>query len=313
MGGVVTQTDRLSARTPADQSTGSPNLLGYARRVFDVVYVSPHLDDAVFSAGGAIALDVRSGRRVAVATVFSRGGEEALRRREDRTALARLGAAQIDLALAEAPARDPSLVGARLFAPLGDGSAPLVDEVRAALASVARGAEVVAPLGVGRHADHQIVHAASAALDGKVSYYEDLPYALCRPLVARRLAALGSPVAVAGGGIGRVLSFWVIARFWAERPLLHDAAPWIARPLAAAMIAWWQWRGATDRLAPARPFTEERIDVSAAIDDKLAAIAAYESQWRRFFPSVAGFRSALAAHALALGSRVAIERRWRRA
>ena len=79
----------------------------------DWIYLSPHLDDAVFSCGGRIALQVRAGRRVWVVTVCagSPGGPlsdyaqvlhtywglaetdaPAARREEDRAALARLGA-----------------------------------------------------------------------------------------------------------------------------------------------------------------------------------------------------------------------------
>lgn len=310
MGRIVTQADPLSARARAGQAPPSTRLLRYARAVYDVVYVSPHLDDAVFSAGGAIALEVRAGRRVAVATVFSRGGgDDARRRDEDHAALAGLGATAIDLALVEAPARDPRLARGRLFLPLGPDSAALVEEVRAAVHAVAGDAEVVAPLGVGRHVDHQIAHAAAAALAGPVSYYEDLPYALCRPLVARRLASLGSP---GSNDEGALAALWNIARFWSRRPFLNDAAPWPLRPLAAALIAFWQWQSPSETAPAARPLLEERIDVSSVLDDKLRAIAAYSSQWRRFFFSLEAFRGALAAHALGIGSKVAVERRWRR-
>ncbi|MSP61189.1 MAG: hypothetical protein EXR72_12760 [Myxococcales bacterium] len=276
---------------------------------FDVVYVSPHRDDAVFSAGGAIALEVRAGLRVAVATVFScgDGSDDEERRREDLVAIASLGAEAIDLGFAEAPARDPKLRrSARIFAPIGPGSLPLVDAVRAAVRAVVGAAAVVAPLGVGGHVDHQVVHAACAGFGPRVAFYEDLPYGLCAPLVARRLEGLGGPPARPGAP----RALWLIARWWAGRPVLREVGPAALVPLSAAAIAWRQWR-----VAPSRGgalWIEEHIAVEAVIEDKLAAIAAYRSQWPRFHATLDGWRAALCEHALRAGATGAIERRWRR-
>lgn len=267
----------------------------------DLLYVSPHPDDAVFSAGGAIALDVRAGRRVAVATVFSRGPDaqaSAARRREDEAAIARLGAERIDLELPEAPARSRGRRAARLFAPLDREEVALAETVRGRLGEIAGGAEIVGPLGVGRHADHQLVHAACAGLDGARTFYEDLPYGLAPHLAARRVADLaGLRLA---GAVGRLFQ---LARWWAGRPILR--ATGIALPFAALAVAW---RQLAAHAAP-RPLalTEAGRDVSAALDDKMAAIAAYHSQWPLFYRSLDAFRDALTVRA------GAVERTWRRA
>jgi LmbE family N-acetylglucosaminyl deacetylase len=216
----------------------------------DLLYVSPHPDDAVFSAGGAIALEVRAGRRVAVATVFSRGedpGASAARRREDEAAIARLGAERIDLDLAEAPVRSRTRRRARLFAPLDRAELDLAAAVRERLRGIAAGAEVVAPLGVGRHADHQVVHAACAGLDGPTSFYEDLPYGLAPHLAARRVADLAG--LRLGGVAGRLLA---LARWWAARPILRASG--LLRPLAALAVAWRQ----IGAQPPASPLAVER-------------------------------------------------------
>jgi LmbE family N-acetylglucosaminyl deacetylase len=108
---------------------------------FDVAYVSPHPDDAVFSAAGAIALAAREGRRVAVVTLFTRGEDEAesaARRAEDRAAVASLGAQPVDLGLDDAPLRDRALKSSRrLFAPLDGRAAPLIDELAARITDAA--------------------------------------------------------------------------------------------------------------------------------------------------------------------------------
>ena len=90
------------------------------------LFLSPHLDDAVFSCGGTIALLPRAGWRVIVATVFTRSvlnppgfapacqldkgltpdvDYMALRRDEDAAACARLGAEVRWLDALEAPHR----------------------------------------------------------------------------------------------------------------------------------------------------------------------------------------------------------------
>ncbi len=152
---------------------------------WDALYLSPHPDDAIFSAGGAIARDVRAGKRVAIATIFSDGEGRAERALEDFAATSRLGVQRIDLGLADAERRGNGQ-GAHLFEPLSAKDAVLVALVKEKLAPLTDGACVVAPLGVGHHVDHQIVHAAAAGITG-ARFYEDLPYALCKPLLARRI------------------------------------------------------------------------------------------------------------------------------
>ncbi len=246
----------------------------------DVLYLSPHADDAVFSAGGAIALAARAGRRVAVATVFSDGADAAARRAEDAAALARLGAARIDLGLVETPP------GAGLRGLFAAPDPARVAAVRAALApllaALPDGAELHAPLAVGGHVDHRAVYTACAGLP-RARFYEDQPYGQCPSLRAHRLGGLPS--------------LREVARWWRRLPLLRRA-PAPLRPLSAAALAWAQLRAAE----PAPALTVEEVDVAAALDDKMAAVAAYQSQWPLFFADLAAARAALGP----------VERRYRR-
>jgi LmbE family N-acetylglucosaminyl deacetylase len=178
-----------------------------------LVYLSPHLDDAVLSCGGAIHQRAASGEPVWVLTLFAgefAGGEVspfaqvqhqywgnpprpmALRRAEDSAALILLGAEAQHLDLLDAVYR-ASENGAWLYsgeAPLWGGAHPadalaqngagvLADRL-AALFPAKDQAIIHAPLGVGRHVDHQIVHAAARRLLAagyRVAFYEDYPYA----------------------------------------------------------------------------------------------------------------------------------------
>jgi len=185
-----------------------------------LVVLSPHLDDAALSCGGRIARAVGAGRAVRLVTVFTRdepveppsalardlrrwwqlpAGEVMQRRRaEDRDACARLGAEPLHLDLPEAPYRLDA-AGRPLYADLG----ALFGEVRgedgelvARLADrfAAFGdddAELLGPLAVGHHVDHQVVRAALERARPRPWLYEEFPYTEWKWFAVRR--ALGRP------------------------------------------------------------------------------------------------------------------------
>jgi LmbE family N-acetylglucosaminyl deacetylase len=188
------------------------------------IYISPHIDDAALSCGGAIARHVAAGQRVLVVTVCAGepsasaalsdyanwlhgrwGGTDAdamdLRRREDVTAMEALGADYVWLPFLDAVYRMPERYDSRdaIFGPL-DPADTLPATLGEALAEVARrapGAVLYAPLGVGNHVDHQAAFNAASELargGASVAFYEEFPYAARHPsAVVDRLAALGGP------------------------------------------------------------------------------------------------------------------------
>jgi LmbE family N-acetylglucosaminyl deacetylase len=165
------------------------------------VAVSPHLDDAVFSAGGTIAALVADGWTVRVVTCFTASVFDpspfalstqldkglagdvdymALRRAEDAAACSVLGAQPVHLPLPEAPHRGytsaPDLfVGVH---PDDDVGCALHDVLQPLLV----GADLVlAPQAIGDHADHRIVAEVVAALAPQALWWRDAPYVLCHP------------------------------------------------------------------------------------------------------------------------------------
>jgi LmbE family N-acetylglucosaminyl deacetylase len=165
------------------------------------VAVSPHLDDAVFSAGGTIAALVAEGWRVMVVTCFTASVADpspfalstqldkglgpdvdymALRRAEDAAACAELGAEPVHLPLPEAPHRGYTSAP-DLFAgvhPDDDVAGPL----GALLAPLLRGAGLVlAPQALGDHADHRVVTGVVAGLAAGAWWWRDAPYHWRRP------------------------------------------------------------------------------------------------------------------------------------
>ncbi len=160
--------------------------------------ISPHLDDAAFSAGGTLARLAREGWRVIVATVFTASvpdpqgfalacqldkglGPEvdymALRRTEDAAACAHLGAEPLWLPFAEAPHRGYGSAAA-LFAGLhaGDGIvARIAPALRDLVAETAPEA-ILAPQAVGAHVDHVAVVEALAGCARAIRWWTDYPY-----------------------------------------------------------------------------------------------------------------------------------------
>ena len=162
--------------------------------------LSPHLDDAVFSAGGALAMRVEAGWRVAVAPLFAgnvaapRGfalacqldkglGAEvdymALRRAEDGLACALLGVASVHLPLLEAPHRGYDSAAELFKAPHTDDPVrqPLTEALTALIREHAPD-ELWAPRALGGHVDHVLVHLAVRSL-GPVArrlWWTDWPY-----------------------------------------------------------------------------------------------------------------------------------------
>jgi LmbE family N-acetylglucosaminyl deacetylase len=185
------------------------------------IYLAPHLDDAALSCGGMIAAAVAAGQNVLVVNICTGSSPPdqgygplaqilhhqwgldpaaamQARMSEDQAALAILGAdwRQLDLldAIYRMPAAyvdDPTLFGAVHPAdPLG---AQLRPHLQALVARFPQ-AQVYAPLGIGMHVDHQIVHTVTAELEAEgasVHYYEDFPYVHWPGAIDQRWQALG--------------------------------------------------------------------------------------------------------------------------
>ena len=175
--------------------------------------LSPHLDDAVFSCGGLLALLADLGWHTCMATAFTatrlpttgfalacqldKGlpadlDYMALRRAEDRDAAGILGVSDLrHLDLPEAPHRGYESAAA-LFGALREGDEvwrPLAAMI-GALADELRPALVLAPQGLGGHVDHrQLIRAVLEALPprdfgSRIAWYRDTPYAIRDPEAA---------------------------------------------------------------------------------------------------------------------------------
>lgn len=164
-----------------------------------VLAVSPHLDDAAFSAGGVLAALAGAGHDVTVATCFTATVPDpsgfalacqtdkglgpdvdymALRRGEDTAAMSVLGARLLHLPLPEAPHRGYASAP-ELFGPVRPGDAVWQD-LAGELATLDADL-LLAPQGLGAHVDHRQVVRAVALLDRPTAWWRDAPYVLRDP------------------------------------------------------------------------------------------------------------------------------------
>lgn len=182
-------------------------------KLYQCIYLSPHLDDAALSCGGCIYQECQAGLPVLVLTpmagdppskatespfvaeLHSRWELEAAsnpvaaRRAEDKEALSVLGADSLHWEWLDCVYRRHPTTGqflydteARLFGPLHPAERDLVKKLARSLADLplAPGGRVYAPLTAGGHVDHRLVRQAAEVWgppQGDLVYYEDYPYA----------------------------------------------------------------------------------------------------------------------------------------
>ncbi len=181
------------------------------------IYLSPHLDDVVYSCGGRISAQVAAGEDVAIWSLFAgdpppgplsefarltlqRSGAAVsveARREEDRRSSARLGAVCRHFSYSDALYRDQRIGGQRRIlytslemlkgGPLPDDRGLLRKIIDVLVRELPPGATLVCPLAFGDHVDHRLARSAAeeafrrrrAAGDPLEAlwYYADFPYA----------------------------------------------------------------------------------------------------------------------------------------
>jgi LmbE family N-acetylglucosaminyl deacetylase len=175
---------------------------------YDFVYLSPHLDDVVFSCGAQIFQHTSQGMSVMIITLMAgdpdpnmlgnhaqilhkrwRLGSDAvsIRRNEDLLACAYIGADTLHWPYLDCIYRynpqtgehlyptDPSL-----FGPVDMSESELVSNISTRMMDLPSHHEVLAPLALGNHVDHKITRqVATLTMDtAKLSFYEEFPYVI---------------------------------------------------------------------------------------------------------------------------------------
>jgi len=202
------------------------------------IFISPHLDDAVLSAGGFIYDRTHTdGARIEIWTLsggvppeadssplaqflhaqwgFASAAETVRARRlEDRQAAKIVGATPVHFDFLDCIYRRGAdgewLYPASVFVPPHEADAHLPAAMTSVLAAELKPDDVVySPLAIGNHVDHVLTRQAAEALGRPLLYYADIPYLLKhpeaieslgqgKPLAARRVSQAGLDAWVRG-------------------------------------------------------------------------------------------------------------------
>jgi len=174
------------------------------------VYLSPHLDDAVFCAGGLIYEQIRAGSPVEIWTFMSGTpqGQEAdvspfaqllhslwgfpsaeeairMRREEDKQATAILGADILHFDFLDCVYRrgtNGEWLYSEVFVPPRPEDARIPSQVAQTISARLRPDDVlVCPLSLGSHVDHVLVRQGAELLGRPLHYCIDVPYVFSHP------------------------------------------------------------------------------------------------------------------------------------
>ena len=170
------------------------------------VFLSPHMDDAVFSAGGLILDLKRRGEEVFIISIFTSFGDRpiskdaqrhilqsgymrlssfvAARNREDESVMRALDVPCVRLGFVDAGFRKNNLHSfvypsfSRLFSGMYVPENELLRQIRRGLVALLRPTDTLyAPIGIGNHPDHVLVRSAAMTLSQSQYFWTDQPYA----------------------------------------------------------------------------------------------------------------------------------------
>lgn len=310
--------------------------MGPTRRHYRAVFISPHLDDAVFSCGGLITQLLIVGP-VLVVNVFTQYLSDlkihgavmgAQRHQEERDAAAFLGYESRSLDELDAPfRRDAYRKLGNLFRPPCQQDMAWLPTLRTRLLGLLAEVDfdqLYVPLGIGWHVDHVLTHLAfdTWAERGKLLYYEDAPYC-CIPHATRyRLNDMAhAPVPADDASLaptGALLAWRQAASAYANTALMKNLQPWIVRQLAQPAVSFYLFRLMGQHRHPVAHASQHLLQpllvpMADELEHKVDAMALYPSQFGEFFVSRQDCLTTLTTYAQTMGQATgAVERYWTR-
>ena len=304
------------------------------RPSYRAVFISPHLDDAVFSCGGTMAKLQQEGP-VLVLNLFTRYLSDlkihgavlgAERLAEELEAARFLGFETRNLDELDAPfRRDAYRQLGNLFRPPCQQDLDWLPEFRQKLFATLAALdcqEVYVPLGIGWHVDHVLTHMAFANWAGQATllYYEDAPYC-CIPHATRyRLNDIATyaakPTDATLVPCNETKAWWQAAMAYANTALMKNLQPWIVRKFAVPGVSFYLLRlmarhRRDAQTTPRRAMQPVLRPITDHFERKVDAMALYRSQFGEFFSSRQDCVDTLSAYGQAIGaSESQVERYW---
>lgn len=307
-----------------------------ARCQYKAVFISPHLDDAVFSCAGEIGRLVKEGP-VLVLNLFTRYIGEVKARAvvlgdqrysEEQSAARFLGFTSHNFGELDASFRRPAYRSlGNIFRPpvqkdVGEYLLELRERVFAYLAGIDY-ERLYVPLAIGWHVDHMLTHMLFVPWigDDRLVYYEDAPYCLFPHATTYRLNELGR-YPLAGKHLnlsrtGALQSWWETSRAYAGTALMRNLRPAIVRWFAVPVVSIYffrlmaQHRHIADRAPLNQSLHPRTVHMGPDFKQKLEGMARYDSQFREFFADAADCEKLYKAYAARTSfSQEPMERYW---
>jgi len=273
---------------------------------YKAVFISPHLDDAVFSCGGTIAQLSATGA-VLVINVFTYYPREFRKRAitagperhaEEHSAAQFLGYESLNLEETDAIFRK-SIRGSpsRLFRPPSQIDTACLATIRGRIDEILAGLAyetLYVPMGIGWHVDHVLCHLATRHHLGQPSVfmYEDAPYCLVANATRYRVHELGrtaqNPALSPPPSRRGLLRDWLTtSRSYLGTAPVARIRPSPLRFAAHMVISWYIWSLLAQHLSDpgynGLSLRDLTNDISGDFDRKLAASYLYASQIGEFF------------------------------
>jgi LmbE family N-acetylglucosaminyl deacetylase len=315
-------------------------------KTYQHVYIAPHLDDVAFSCSGLIAQQVKADEAILVVTVFTADVEpehkphdpalknvvDTVRRRvEDQKAMDYLGVDYLWLEHKDWIFRHRHPLYRYSLSPgLLKGERELTDVIASQIKAVCRQAGnqcLYLPMGIGQHADHQLVFQCGVQMaqpelpDLQMVFYEEIPYALFPNLLDYRLMAVGQDAAQSQEPDLRKPQAIIPAgreffRALREVPTLlgnNVWMRWLAYGVIWAFLVYVRFLMRPRRNCfNTRQLTPQQIDIGPGLEKKFRAIQCYPSQIEqiRDYPEKMEKMLRTYAQALSAGTKMFAERYW---
>jgi LmbE family N-acetylglucosaminyl deacetylase len=325
-----------SATEPASSFPGTNGMSGELPS-YKAVFVSPHLDDAVFSCAGEIAHLCEQGP-VLVLNLFTKYPEEVKlgavvigseRYEEERAAARFLSYTSHNFDELDAFFRRPAYrsIGNIFRPPVAEDSETYLPGLRKRVfdfLDALNYERLYVPMAIGWHVDHMLAHLVFEPWADRPNlfYYEDAPYSLLPQATKYRLKELsdfsGDPRDQSLAPESRLVEWWQTTVAYARSALIGNLRPKFIRPFARVVVGWYLFRlMSLHRQAPALARRGSALESRLLLDKdaferKVRAITLYRSQFREFFRDVDDCISTYQAYSRLIdGDPPSLERYWK--
>ena len=273
---------------------------------YRAIIISPHLDDAVFSCGGAIAQMVKEGP-VLVINIFTRYLSDMKfhgivmsdeRHQEEKTAANFLGYESRNLDELDAIYRRKAYQKiSNIFNPPIEEDLQWLPLLREKLFSIINELdyqEIYIPLGIGWHVDHILTNQVFEPMfgDPKLIFYEDIPYCLISHTTSYRLIEFAnysssskdlSLTQSSGFRVG-----WQTSRSYSRTAMMKNIKPFIFRIFAYPVVSIFLYRLMARHfknkdITKKIDLTSPVVDINDSFEKKIDAMMLYGSQFKEFF------------------------------